>query len=76
LIEDLKLPNNGERIDNAGESPSAECQAEKEKMTRGKKGGTSCSRALLLLFICAVAMVALLLASWKEGQRELYVVPT
>ncbi|XP_047046177.1 protein SINE1-like [Lolium rigidum] len=76
LIEDLKLPTNGERIDNAGESPSAECQAEKEKMTRGKKGSTNCARALLLLFICVVAMVALLLAWWKEGQRELYVVPT
>lgn len=76
LIQDLKLPTNGEHSDSAGESPGEKCQAENGKMTRGKKGSTNCSRALLFFFICAVVIVALLLAWWKEDQGELYVVPT
>jgi len=76
LIEDLKLPTNGERSDNAGKSPSEEPQTENRKVTGGKKGSTNCSRALLLLFVCAVAIIVILLAWWKEDQRELYVVPT
>uniref|UniRef100_A0ACD5ZZV6 Uncharacterized protein n=1 Tax=Avena sativa TaxID=4498 RepID=A0ACD5ZZV6_AVESA len=76
LMEDLKLPTNGERSDNAGKSPSEEPQTENREMTGVKKGSTNCSRALLLLFVCAVAIVVILLAWWKEDQRELYVVPT
>jgi hypothetical protein len=76
LIEDLKSPTNGECSDSAGESRSEECKAENEKMTRGKKGSTNCSRALLIFFVCAVMIVAFLLAWWKEDQREVYVVPT
>jgi hypothetical protein len=76
LIEDLKSPTNGECSDSAAESQSEECKAENEKMTRGKKVSTNCSGALLIFFVCAVVIVAFLLAWWKKDQRELYVVPT
>lgn len=78
-IEDLKLPpTNSERSDSAGESRSEEYRAENEKMTRVRKGSKSCSVTLPFLLVCAVVIlaVALLLAWWKEDQRELYVVPT
>ena len=76
LIQELKLPTNGEFSESTGESPSEERQAENEKMATGKKGSRNCSRTLLILLVCAVAVVVLLLAWWKEDQRGLYLVPT
>ncbi|XP_015698534.1 protein SINE1-like [Oryza brachyantha] len=77
LIEDLKLPaDNDESFDAAAKSPCQECQDVNEKKTGGKKRNESHSRYPVFVFVCVVAIVALLFCWWKEDYTELYVIPT
>ncbi|CAL4904929.1 unnamed protein product [Urochloa decumbens] len=79
LTEDLKFPTNSRRSDSA-ETPCEEHHtdaAENQKMSGTKKRETNCLSSRLIPFICAVLMVVLLLAWWKQHpSNELYFVPT
>lgn len=78
LTEDLKFPTNSGHSDSA-QTPCEERYAdaaENQKMSGTKKSETN-SLSRLVPFICAVLIIVLLLAWWKQHpSNELYFVPT
>jgi hypothetical protein len=75
LTEDLKFPNNN-GCPNRARAQCEKRQAEHEKMAGRKEGKGKCSSGPFFLVFCVVVIVAFLLASWKQGNNEIYVVPT
>ncbi|KAL5226227.1 hypothetical protein ABZP36_012866 [Zizania latifolia] len=76
LIEDLKFPTDDDRsFDGVAKSPYQECQAVNEK-TGCKKINANCSGYPVFLFVCVVAIIALLFPWWNEDYKGPYVVPT
>ena len=81
LTEDLKFPTNSRHSDSARtsceERHAAADAAENKKMCGTKKRETNCLSSRVISFVCAVLIIALLLAWWKQhSSNELYFVPT
>ena len=81
LTEDLKFPTNSRHSDSARtsceERHAAADAAENKKMCGTKKRETNCLSSRVISFVCAVLIIALLLAWWKQHpSNELYFVPT